>query len=252
MLEFVGCTNKMDADAKAYDELNQPQYEAGCKFINELNLSAGNKVLDMGCGTGNITKYIADIVGSDGQVLGIDPDAARIKIAEEKYKEVSNLQFHVGSSVTGFPHDNEPYYDAHITTTAFHLFPHDEKKLYIQKAYQSLKPGGKLNILCLEVVGADRSDQHEIFSYYPLSQDELRKLCQEGLFTHVEVKQVVYPAYFKSNEVFKRWVKASTHHDLEELDPAIVKGFMGHLVIFHDDGSLTSKFRNIRIVAIKE
>ncbi len=253
MLKFVGCTNKMDADAKAYDELNQPQYEAGCKFINELNLSAGNKVLDMGCGTGNITKYIADIVGSDGQVVGIDPDAARIKIAEEKYKEVSNLQFHVGSSVTGFPHDNEPYYDVHISTTALHWFPHDEKKLYIQKAYQSLKPGGKLNILCSEKAGPDRSDQHEILSSYPLSQDELRKLFQEeGLFTHVEVKQVVYPAYFKSNEVFKRWVKASTHHDLEELDPAFVKAVMGDLVIFHDDGSITSKYPSIRIVAIKE
>ena len=32
----------------------------------------------MGCGTGQITKYI---VGPDGQVVGIDPDAARIKIA---------------------------------------------------------------------------------------------------------------------------------------------------------------------------
>ncbi len=116
-----------------------------------------------------------------------------------------------------------------------------------------MKPGGKLNILCFEKVGADRSDQHEIFSYYPLSQDELRKLFQEGgLFTHAEVKEVVYPACFKSNEVFKCWVKASTHHDLEELDPAIVKGFMGHFVIFHDDGSLTSKFPSIRIVAIKE
>ena len=48
-------------------------------------------MLDMGCGTGQITKYIADIVGPDGQVVGIDPDAARIKIAEQKYKEFSSV-----------------------------------------------------------------------------------------------------------------------------------------------------------------
>ena len=66
-------------------------------------------MLDMGCGTGNVIKYIADIVGSGGQVVGI-------KIATEKYKDVSHLEFHVGNSVTGFPHDNEPYYDVLIST----------------------------------------------------------------------------------------------------------------------------------------
>ena len=71
---------KMEYNAWAYDELSKPQIEAGCKFINELNLSVGNKVLDMGCGTGNITKYVADIVGSDGQVVGIDPDVARASL----------------------------------------------------------------------------------------------------------------------------------------------------------------------------
>ena len=42
--------NQMDADAEAYEELSKPQYESGCKFISELNLSSGDKVLDMGCG----------------------------------------------------------------------------------------------------------------------------------------------------------------------------------------------------------
>ena len=123
----------MEYNAWAYDELSKPQIEAGCKFINELNLSVGNKVLDMGCGTGNITKYIADIVGTNGQVVGIDPDTARIKIAKEKYKEVNNLQFHVGSSVTGFPHNNEPYYDVHISTVAFHWVPNEEKPFTYRK-----------------------------------------------------------------------------------------------------------------------
>ncbi|CAB4015522.1 Hypothetical predicted protein [Paramuricea clavata] len=244
----------MDADAEAYDEISKPQIKSGCEFVSsELNLSPGDKVLDMGCGTGQVTKYVADIVGSDGEVVGIDPDAARIKIADDKYKEVSHLQFHVGSSVIGFPHDNEPYYDAHLSTTAFHWFPHDQKKLYIQKAYQSMKPGGKLAIMCSDKVGPDRSDQHEIVDLHPLSRDEMRQLFEEvGLFANVVVKQVVYSAHFETNEKFKRWVKASSHHDLDELDPAFVKAVMADLVTFHDDGSVTSKTPYISITASKE
>ncbi len=120
---------------------------------------------------------IADIVGSDGQVVGIDPDVARIKIAEEKYKEVSNLQFHVGSSVTGFPHNNEPYYDVHISTAAFHWVPNEEKAIYIQKAYESLKPGGRLAILCPELVPNVHVKISDV--QYPLTQDGYCKLIQD-------------------------------------------------------------------------
>ena len=138
----------MEGNAKAYDDVSGPQFEAGSQFIRELNLNLGDKVLDMGCGTGHLTQYIADIVGPDGQAVGIDPDADRIKVAKEKCKEVSNLQFHVGSSAIGFPHDNVEKFNVHISMNAFHWVPGDEKKVYIRKAYQCLKPGGKLAIWC--------------------------------------------------------------------------------------------------------
>ncbi len=117
----------MEGNAESYDELSGPQIESGRQFIRDLNICLGDKVLDMGCGTGHLTKYIADIVGRDGHAVGIDPDAERIKIAERKSNEVSNLQYYVGSSAIGFPHDNEPYYDIHISTHAFHWIPGEEK-----------------------------------------------------------------------------------------------------------------------------
>ena len=126
-------------------------------------------MLDMGCGTGNVIKYIADIVGSGGQVVGI-------KIATEKYKDVSHLEFHVGNSVTGFPHDNEPYYDVLISTDAFHWFPNDQKKLFIQKAYQSLKPEGKLAILCGDKASKGFSDYTQSLGLYELTKPEMQKL----------------------------------------------------------------------------
>ncbi|XP_028405401.1 uncharacterized protein LOC114527887 [Dendronephthya gigantea] len=216
------------------------------------NRGLGARVLDMGCGTGSVTKHIGDIAGSEGQTVGVDPDAARIKIAEEKYKEQGNLQFHVGNSVDGFPHDNEPYYDFHVSTNAFHWFPDEHKRLYIQKAHQSLKPGGKLSILCTRHVGPVYTEAFERLNYHPMTQDEYEKLFQDvGLFSNVIVKQMDYVAHYESYEEFKRWVKASTHHNIDDVDPAVAKQAMADRVTFHDDGRIDSKMQCVSITATK-
>ena len=241
--------------AAAYDALSQPQYEAGCKFINGLNIFHGQaaKVLDMGCGTGDVTKYIADIVGPDGEAVGIDPDVARIKIAQEKFKDVGNLEFHVGDSVSGFPHENEPYYDVHITTYAFHWFPDEHKKLYIKKAHRSLKSGGKLAITCQDKKGPGLASGHGNDDLHSLSSDEYRKLFQDmGLFTHVVVEPVLYPAHLKSYEDLNRWVKASSHRNLDEYDQEFVKKVMAECATFHDDGSIDFIMPSLSITARKE
>ena len=232
-----------DAKAKSYDEVSGPQIEAGSQFIRELNLSLGDKVLDMGCGTGHLTKYIADIVGPDGQAVGIDPDAERIKIAGEKYKEVSNLQFYVGSSVTGFPNDTEPYYDVHISTAAFHWVPDNEKKIYMQKAHQCLKRGGKLAIWCCAKFPNDEA----LTGFYSLTQEGYRDLFQEvGLFNNVVVEGAICPCRCKSFEEFKRWLRVSSPHQDTDDYPLLFKKFL----ISEDDGQVNFELPYISITAL--
>lgn len=235
----------MEADAKAYNKVSGPQFEEGCQFIRDLNLSLGNKVLDMGCGTGLITKFIAHIVGSDGLVVGIDPDAQRIKIAKENCKDISNVQFHVGSSTLGFLHENEPYYDYHISTNAFHWVPEAEKSMYIEKAYQCLRPGGQLAILC----NGQLPDNAKVFpDFHSLSQVGYRELFKKiGLFNDVVVDNPTYLFKFKSLVEFKCWLKASTHLDIDEFDPLLVETF----VTIEDDGQISFKGSNILIIACK-
>lgn len=55
-------------------------------------LKKGMFVLDVGCGTGAITKDIAKIVGSSGKVIGIDNTKKFIESGKETYKETRNLE----------------------------------------------------------------------------------------------------------------------------------------------------------------
>ena len=234
------------ANAIAYNELSKPQCKTGCDLIDKLNISQGAKVLDMGCGTGHVSKYIADIVGPDGQVVAIDPDEERIKIAQENYKEVGHLQFHIGDSVTGFPHDDEPYYDFHVSTSVFHWLSNEEKQIYVRKAYRCLKLGGKLGIWCAERVPGIVEKLLKL--YHPLTQDGYGEIFQnEG--RNVLMERVITPYSFKTLDEFKRWFKASS--GIENPEEYIEPAYTSKLVIKEANGGITFKHPRVAIVGDK-
>lgn len=55
-------------------------------------LTKGLKVLDIGCGTGAISKGIAEIAGPEGSVIGIDHTQAFINSGTETYQSCKNLK----------------------------------------------------------------------------------------------------------------------------------------------------------------
>jgi tRNA A58 N-methylase Trm61 len=46
--------------------------EATAPILQSLDASPGDKVLDFGCGSGEVTAEIARLVGPDGTVVGVD------------------------------------------------------------------------------------------------------------------------------------------------------------------------------------
>ena len=65
-------------------------------MIDLVHPKVNSTVLDLGCGTGNLTCILAERVGPGG---GVDPDKERLHVAREKYS-ASNLSFLEGSSET--------------------------------------------------------------------------------------------------------------------------------------------------------
>ena len=72
------------------------QFKAGQILIEELAITLGEKVLDVGSGTGLLAEYVAGLVGPTGSVVGIDPLPLRIALAQQKGR--SNLRFQVGTA----------------------------------------------------------------------------------------------------------------------------------------------------------
>ena len=101
----------------------------------------GERVLDVGCGTGRLAAHVASLVGPDGEVVGVDPLPMRIELARQQTRE--NLRFQVDDAyaLTGFP---DASFDIVYLNAVFHWLP--EKRTPLRNFYRLLKPGGWLGL----------------------------------------------------------------------------------------------------------
>jgi ubiquinone/menaquinone biosynthesis C-methylase UbiE len=58
-----------------------------------MNLRAGGRVLDVGCGTGDDVREMAQVAGAGGRAVGVDNSAAMIDEAKRRAVGLSNVEF---------------------------------------------------------------------------------------------------------------------------------------------------------------
>jgi len=54
------------------------------RLLMRLNIGPGARVLDLGCGAGDVSMLVAELVGPTGRVIGIDQNAEVLAIATER------------------------------------------------------------------------------------------------------------------------------------------------------------------------
>ena len=79
-------------DAKFYKKQARLQEDAALRILNQVSFNGDERVLDIGCGDGKITKKIAEMVPK-GEVIGIDPSKEMIDEALADYSHIPNLSF---------------------------------------------------------------------------------------------------------------------------------------------------------------
>jgi len=105
-------------------------------------LKEGMSVLDVGCGTGAISKDVADIVGDKGKVLGIDNTKNFIISGKETYKEVTNLAL---KHTDLFDFNTDEKFDLIIAARVLQWMNNPKEALLKMKTL--LKPNGTISIL---------------------------------------------------------------------------------------------------------
>ena len=63
------------------------------EFFKRAKIEKGDKVLDIGCGSGITSFETSKILGNDGYVLGADISKILLDLAEKNYSNIKNLEF---------------------------------------------------------------------------------------------------------------------------------------------------------------
>ncbi len=115
-----------------YDQKHAFVFQHGAGVVELLDPKPGERILDLGCGTGHLTKQIAE---AGATVIGLDSAASMVAAASTAYPDI---EFILGTAADfAFA---QPF-DAVFSNATLHWVPQaDEAAVCIARA---LKPGGR-------------------------------------------------------------------------------------------------------------
>ena len=227
---------------------------------------AGDTILDLGCGAGELSAYLAELVGPEGKVVAVDPDKERILLAQQSYDDVKSLSF-VEGSASNFPGIASELYDIILCNYVMHWIP--EKQQLFKNMFEGLKHEGKIAIQYIDYICPFLSSAFKqlnpeyaerIFEMYHCEErPKIEQYCSSAGFhiTQSYDTHSIQPV-FQTIDNLLNWLWSSTHG---AFDPTLAteERFQRYYPYSSRDGKPPFDFRGIkeecgvcRLVAVKQ
>ena len=117
-------------------------------FLERFPVRASDAVLDLGCGSGDFTRTVAELVPA-GTVVGVD---AQPSMLEQAASVAAPNQRFVGAAVQhlddAFGGEHDATFDVVLSRAVLHWVPAADHPAVLASAFRLLRPGGFLRIEC--------------------------------------------------------------------------------------------------------
>jgi ubiquinone/menaquinone biosynthesis C-methylase UbiE len=174
------------------------------RAVERLDLKPGDRVLEVGCGTGRNLAFLSRAVGPDGRVYGIDISEGMLAIARsacEKYALTNVTLIRSDASEYELPER----VDGAIFSLSYAVMR--DRKQALRNAWRQLKPGGRIVMLDAKTLsGFVGRTTHRLLSLIlrltVLGNPDLNQVADVRELTgRVEVENLQFGTYFVARAV---------------------------------------------------
>jgi len=245
-------------NAELYDEKHSFVWKMAAALLELLDAKSGERILDLGCGTGHLTEQIA---ASGATVVGVDKSAEMVEQARHKHPAIPFEVMDARELALAQP------FDAVFSNATLHWITEPEK--VIAGIAKILKPGGRFvaefggkgNVA--EVLAATQRAWHKL--NLPASQNPwyYPSIAQYSTLLEQHSLEVTYARLFERPTALENgarglhnWLEMFGGVFLDALAPEQREAAMGTIerearpTLFHDDHWVMD-YRRLRIVAHK-
>lgn len=248
-------------NSELYDNKLAFVSQFGKGVVELLDVKQGENVLDLGCGTGDLTYEISKL---GANVTGMDLSREMIEAARLKYSE---LTFHIGDAQQ-FSFSTP--FDAVFSNAALHWVKQPE--LVIQSVWNSLRTGGRFvaefgghgnvaNIVqaTTEVLQEYDGRQAEVMNpwYFPIIGEYSSLLEKQGFRVTLAIHFDRPTQLADGEKGLDIWLEAFADHffkDIDDQEKAVIYAQIASKARdkLFDGAHWYADYKRIRVVAIKE
>lgn len=247
----------MDWNAELYAQEHDFVPEYGKKLLDFIPASHELFLLDLGCGTGELTALLAR---KAGHVIGIDASPEMIRIAKAK---VPHGDFRV-LDACALPWKH--FFDVVFSNAVFHWIP--DHGVLLQRIFEALKDGGKLvcefgaegnirHIQCAFRAVLERyGHKYENPFFFPSVETYRHIMTQQG-FSLEHIEAYDRPTPLKGgNSGLRNWLRQFFANDLRLFSEAAQEPLFEEMeerlrVAFWDGNQWIVDYRRLRVIAVK-
>jgi trans-aconitate 2-methyltransferase len=245
-------------DARRYDREHSYVWEYAAPLLEVLEPQSGERILDLGCGTGHLSARIAE---AGAVVTGIDRSAEMIQEARSHYPHIS---FEVADA-RAFSF-SEPF-DAVFSNAVLHWVKEPEQAIACVR--RALKPGGRFvaefggkgNVKAivaalLDAARATGSQTGEIPWYFP-TIGEYAGLLERGGLEVTSACLFDRPTPLEGDDAMGRWLEMFFAQPLSKLADETRDQFIGAVEdrlrpLLFRNGTWYADYRRLRITARRD
>jgi trans-aconitate 2-methyltransferase len=246
-------------NAALYDDRHAFVHQMGKGLVHLLDPQPGERILDLGCGTGHLTRQIAAIAA---EVIGVDSSPAMVAEATRLFPGIG---FEVADATT-FVSDRR--FDAVFSNAVLHWVRPPEAA--IARVHAALKPGGRFvlemggigNVATVlnaadaaaKQLGLDLSPLIHA-NYFPSPGQYTNLLDRAGFETQSAVL-FDRPTPLTGDAGIRDWLRMFRPAVVESIGPTRIDGFFADVEqrtrpTLFTDGVWFADYRRLRVLAIR-